>query len=203
MSEKPEPSSNTVLVIQGHPDPEGGHLCHALAQAYAEGARKAGHRVIVVDVARLDFPLLRSQEDFLRGEAPAALAEARGALLEARHVALFFPLWLGTMPALLKGFLEQLMRPGFAYAYAADGKGFPKGLLEGRTARIVVTMGMPALVFRLWYLSAGLEIVRRNIFGLVGITLVRTSAIGGVEGMGERRRAGWLASMDALGAAGR
>ena len=107
------------------------------------------------------------------------------------------------MPALLKGFLEQLMRPGFAYAYGANGKGFPKGLLEGRTARIVVTMGMPALVFRLWFLSAGIEIVRRNILGLVGITLVRTSVIGGVDAMSERRRTGWLASMEALGAAGR
>lgn len=202
MSE-PQETVGTILVVQGHPDPAGGHFCHALAQAYADGARAGGHRVIVIDVAQLDFPLLRSQADFLSGDAPLELAEARGALLEARHVAIFFPLWLGTLPALLKGFLEQLMRPGFAYAYAADGKGFPQPLLKGRTARIVVTMGMPALAFRLWFLSAGVAILKRNILGLVGIAPVRTSVVGGVEGLGEGGRARWLKTMSTLGAEGR
>lgn len=203
MTDQQEASVGTILVIQGHPDPKGGHLCHALAQAYADGARSAGHRVVVVDVAQLDFPLLRSQADFMHGEAPPELAEARGALLEARHVAIFFPLWLGTMPALLKGLLEQLMRPGFAYAYGADGKGFPKPLLKGRTARIVVTMGMPALAFRLWFLSAGTAILKRNILGLVGIAPVRSTLIGGVEGLSARARERWLNAMSALGNAGR
>lgn len=198
-----EDAAGTILVVQGHPDPGGGHLCHALAQAYADGARGAGHRVIVIDVAHLDFPLLRSQADFLSGVAPPELAEARGALLEARHVAIFFPLWLGTLPALLKGFLEQLMRPGFAYAYGADGKGFPQPLLKGRTARIVVTMGMPALAFRLWFLSAGVAIVKRNILGLVGIAPVRTSLVGGVERLGAAAHSRWIAAMRELGAQGR
>lgn len=198
-----EDAVGTILVIQGHPDPGGGHLCHALAQAYADGARAGGHRVIVIDVAQLDFPLLRSQADFLGGMAPPELAEARGALLEARHVAIFFPLWLGTLPALLKGFLEQLVRPGFAYAYGAGGKGFPQPLLKGRTARIVVTMGMPALAFRLWFLSAGVAILKRNILGLVGIAPVRTSLVGGVERLSEGARARWISAMRALGAEGR
>lgn len=90
MSERPEPAGRTILVIQGHPDAGGGHLCHALADAYAQGAGAAGHRVLVVNVATLGFPLVRSQADFLRGAAPAELAEARGALLEAEHVALFW-----------------------------------------------------------------------------------------------------------------
>lgn len=50
-----------ILILQGHPDRAGGHLCHALAQHYVQGAASAGHELRTVDVATLDFPLLRSQ----------------------------------------------------------------------------------------------------------------------------------------------
>ena len=58
----PGMSSRRILLIQGHPDPKGGHLCHALAQAYADGAAEAGHKLRRVEVAQLDFPLLRSAD---------------------------------------------------------------------------------------------------------------------------------------------
>src|SRR3546814_9394903 len=66
-----------ILIIQGHPDPAGGRLCHALAAAYARGAEAAGHRVEVIDVAMLDPPLLRSQADFEDGQPPACIVPAR------------------------------------------------------------------------------------------------------------------------------
>lgn len=188
--------ARSILILQGHPDAGGGHLCHALADAYAEGAREAGHAVRRIDVATLDFPLLRTQADFLAAPLPDALVEARAALEEANHLALFFPLWLGTMPAVLKGFLEQLLRPGIAFDYVAHGT---RPRLKGRSARVVVTMGMPALAFRLWFQSAGLAVVNRNILGLVGIAPVRSTVLGGVEAAGDQRRAGWIAQMKALG----
>lgn len=130
-----------ILILQGHPDPAGGRLCHALADAYAEGARGAGHEVKQLSVASIDFPLLRTQSEFEHSPVPPALEQAKDALLAADHLVIIFPLWLGTMPALLKAFLEQVMRPSVAFAYTDEG--FPKKLLAGRSARIVVTMGMP------------------------------------------------------------
>ena len=53
-----------IAIIQGHPDPAGHHLLHAMADAYAEAAIAAGHEVRSIDVAKLEFPLLRTQEDF-------------------------------------------------------------------------------------------------------------------------------------------
>ncbi|MFG1419758.1 NAD(P)H-dependent oxidoreductase [Xanthobacter sp. V0B-10] len=189
-----------ILILQGHPDPAGGHLCHALAEAYAAGARAAGHRVTLLEVARLDVPLLRTQQDFLDAPSPPVLAEARGALMEAEHLVLFFPLWLGGAPAVLKGFLEQLLRPGFAFRYVPGGT---QMLLKGRSARVVVTMGMPALVFRIWYLGAGLSAVTRNILAFVGFRPVRATVLGGVEAAGDERRRDWLRRMEALGRAAR
>lgn len=188
----------TILVLQGHPDPAGAHLCHALADAYAQGAAEAGHSVLRVEVAQLDFPLMRSQEQFLNAGVPESLAGTAEALMEAEHVALFFPIWHGTMPALFKGFLEQMLRPGFAFAY--QDKGFPKGLLKGRSVRVVATMGMPALALRFFFLDAGLGVLRRNMLRFTGMGPIRTTRLGMVEGASAERRQGWLDEMRTLGA---
>jgi len=50
-----------ITLIQGHPDPAGNHFDHALADAYAAGAARAGHPVRRIEAARLEFPLLRNQ----------------------------------------------------------------------------------------------------------------------------------------------
>ncbi|MEH6719162.1 MAG: NAD(P)H-dependent oxidoreductase [Aurantimonas endophytica] len=191
-----------ILIILAHPDPEPGRFCRALADAYREGAESAGHSVRQIDLATLEIPILRSQEDFLHGSLPASLEEASAALVEAEHIVLIFPLWLGTMPALLKAFLEQTMRPGLAFLYGAGPAGTPKPALAGRSARIVVTMGMPALAYRVWFRSHGIACLRRNILNFVGIRPVRETLFGQVESVGKDRRGRWLAAMRKLGARG-
>ena len=60
--------NKNILIIQGHPDASRPHFCHALAEAYENGAREAGHNVNTLTVATVDFPLLRSAEDFYQHE---------------------------------------------------------------------------------------------------------------------------------------
>jgi putative NADPH-quinone reductase len=134
------------VIIQGHPDPAGGHLCHALADAYAAGAQAAGHAMTRIDVAAPEFPWLRTKEAFETGEPPAALVPCQEAIAQADHLLVVYPLWLDTMPALLKAFFEQVFRPGFAFALGGTAWSRP---LKGKSARIVVTMGMPALIIKL------------------------------------------------------
>src|SRR6185295_12023354 len=99
---------------------------------------------------------------------------------------LFLALSVGDMPALLKGFLEQIARPGFAFAAASAG-GMGQKLLGGRSARVVVTMGMPALVYRWYFQAHSVRSLERNILGFVGIGPVHRTLIGMVEGMTDRR----------------
>ena len=190
---------SNILVIQGHPDPAGGHLCHALADAYAAAARAAGHHAELVVPATLDFPLLANAHEWEEGALPPSLAPAQRAIAEARHLAIFYPLWLGDMPAGLKAFLEQVARPGFAL----DRK--PKnplhaGLLAGRSARVVVTMGMPALFYRWYYGAHSLKSLERNILNFVGIAPVRKTLVGGAGGMCAAAVEAWRARMRELGA---
>jgi len=185
-----------ILIIQGHPDPAGGHFDHALADAYAEAAEAAGHEVDRVSVAAPGFDPVASRAQWEGGPAPA-VREAQEAIARARHIVIVYPLWLGTMPARLKAFLEQVLRPGFAFSYREGGRMPEKGL-RGRSARIVVTMGMPALFYRLYFRAHSLRSLERNILRFCGVSPVRHSLVGLVEGS-PRRRERWLETMRALG----
>lgn len=187
-----------ILIIDGHPDPAAGRYLHALADAYRKGASDARHEVRVLAIARLDFPGLRSNEEFLKGQPPGVIAEAQEAVRWADHLVILYPLWLGSMPGLLKSFLEQLLRPGFAFD-ATKTRGLPHKLLKGRSARIIVTMGMPAFFYRWYFRAHSLKSLERNILAFCGIKPVRASLVGMVEGMSERQRGQWLGKMEALG----
>jgi len=62
-----------IVIIQRHPDPAGKHLCHAVANAYAQGAEEAGHEVRRIDIAELEFPWLRTKEAFESAPLPPVL----------------------------------------------------------------------------------------------------------------------------------
>jgi putative NADPH-quinone reductase len=189
-----------ILIIQGHPDAGGNHFCHALAAAYADGATAAGHEVRTLDIARLDFALLRSQADWEHGQPLANLVPAQADIAWAHHLVLLFPLWLGDMPALVKGFLEQVARPGFAFK-AEGSNPFARKGLTGRSARIVVTMGMPALLYRWYFRAHSVKSLERNILGFVGIAPIEHTLIGGVGAMKAATAKAWLARLGRLGQA--
>lgn len=185
-----------LAIIQGHPDAGREHYCHALADAYAKGAAAAGHEVRRINVAAAAFDVLRSQADWQSDDPSPDVKSAQETIAWADHLLIIYPLWLGTMPALLKAFFEQLFRPGFAVDFEPGGRW--RRRLKGRSARIVVTMGMPATVYRVWFRAHGLKGLERNILAFVGIKPIRATLIGMVEHSDTRRRK-WLARLTALG----
>lgn len=188
-----------ILIIQGHPDATARHYGHALADAYADGAAAAGHTVRRIEVAQLEFPLLRSPQDWMHGTVPDALRSAQDDLQWAQHVVILFPLWMGDMPALLKGFIEQVARPGFAFERAEGGAKAGKPALGGRSARVVVTMGMPAAVYRHYFRAHSVKSLERNILGFVGFAPVNATLIGTVESADGKPRERWLAKLRDMG----
>lgn len=183
-----------VLVINGHPDPSGERYCTALAAAYLRGANLAGHQIRRLDVGESKLAPLKSKAEFeaLPGDTARI---AQDAIRWADHVVIVYPLWLGAPPAMLKAFLEQVFRYGFAVGEPGSGKA---GLLGGRTARVIVTMGMPAPIFSVLFDGAGLKCLTRGVLRLAGLR-VRSTIIGGVEGAASRR-SHWLRRVEALGA---
>jgi putative NADPH-quinone reductase len=192
-----------IAVIQGHPDSRGDRYLRALASAYAKSAEEAGHEIKIIDVATLDFPLLRSKEDFEHGVPPEAIRQAQKTIAWAEHLVIFYPLWLGSMPALLKGFLEQVFRPQFVTGESRTGTEWKKRLLKGKTARIVITMGMPAFIYRWFYGAHSLKSLERNILGFCGIGPIKESLIGMVEAPDKTTREKWIEKLRALGHEGK
>jgi putative NADPH-quinone reductase len=174
-----------ILVIDAHPDRAPERLGHALADQYARAAEAGGNFTQVVRLCDLEIPWLHSAKEFA-ARPMGLIASQQEHFRWADHVVIIYPLWLGSMPALLKAYLEQVMRPGFAFAYG-KGKGLPQKLLTGKSARIVVTMGMPSLFYRLYYRSHSVRSLARNILGFVGFKPIRVSLIGNVEGSAKAR----------------
>jgi putative NADPH-quinone reductase len=173
-----------------------------LADAYAEGAVESGHLVRRIEVSALDFPLLRSQKAWEHGDVPPGLAGVQDDIRWAGHIVIVFPLWLGGMPALLKGLLEQVARPGFALLREEGGTAYVKKGLTGRSARVIVTMGMPTLVYR-WYFGAhSLKSLERNILDFVGISPIHETLVGMAGNMKESAAKRWLARLRRLGREG-
>ncbi|MEX0707683.1 MAG: NAD(P)H-dependent oxidoreductase [Woeseia sp.] len=189
-----------IAIIQGHPDMADTHYCHALASVYGDAAAAAGHEVRNIQVAGKPFELVRSKHDWDSGPVPAEIQSAQQTIAWADHLLIVYPLWLGTMPAMLKGFFEQVLRPGYAVDFGEDGRW--RKLLTGKSARIVITMGMPALAYRWFFRAHSLKSLERNILAFVGIKPVRSTLIGLVE-QSDARRNRWLKRLADLGRKGR
>ena len=188
-----------ICIIQGHPHLGGNHLCHALAASYQQGAQAAGHEVTIIDIAGLSFDVLR--DPALLTQPPSDEIRAAQAMIsDAQHFMIIYPLWLGTMPALVKAFFEQIARGEFMMGHSE--KGWPVPKLKGRSARLVVTMGMPATAYKLIFGAHGVRGFESSILGIAGIGPIRETLLGGVGGSAKQITK-WLANMADLGARAR
>lgn len=190
-------SRKTVLVVLAHPGATS--FGTALGNAYAEGARKAGHDVKVLHLHDLKFdPILRDGYR-VRQELEPDLIAAQKAIRRARHIAFVYPIWWGGLPALLKGFLDRVFLPGFAFRYR-EGKSFPAQLLKGRSAHIIATMDTPPWYYRLFFRAPGLNQMKKATLEFCGIHPVKSIAIGPIIGSKLTQRENWLRKADFLGA---
>lgn len=194
-------SAKHIVIIQGHPDPEGKRFCHALATAYIKGAETSGHNIKLIDIAQLNFPVLRTQADFVEGDAPEMIKQVQDAIHIAQHLVFIYPLWLGTMPAYLKAFLEQVFRPGFAPIKTTGEKPWERQFIE-KTAHIIITMGMPEVIYQSYFLSHGLKSPEAKILMFSGINTIQETLIGSVDSIDDTGRGKWLDKMQLTGRAG-
>lgn len=185
-----------ILVICGHPT--AGSLCESLAASYTEHARKAGHTVESVSLSALQFdPVLRNGFHGSQQLEPC-LAEAQEMIQRANHLVFIYPSWWGNLPAILKGFIDRVFEPGFAFRYREDSP-LPLRLLRGKTARLILTMDAPRLWNFLAYRDANIHSMKQATLKFCGIRPVRTTVFGNVRSSDEARRKKWLAETARLG----
>lgn len=175
-----------ILIILGNPARERESFCAALAGTYRAAATGAGHEAEILNIARLVFdPILH---EGYHGEQAAEpdITAAREKIARADHIVFVYPMWQFAAPALLKGFLERVFTPGFAYDMRAKTP-LRGGLLRGKSARIIQTMGMPSLFYRLFF-GARAARTLRDMLKFCGLAPVRVSFFGTVESERHRKR---------------
>lgn len=184
-----------VAVIVGHPAADS--WCGALADSYAAAARAGGHEVRMVHLAQLDFdPSLHEGYRQIQALEPDLLA-AQATVAWAEHVVIAYPIWWGSVPALLKGFLDRILLPGFAFKYR-PGKAFPEQLLRGRSAQLLVSMDTPPWYFRWFYRMPAIHQMRKTTLEFCGIRVRKTLSLGPVISSTAAHRTRWLGQAGAL-----
>lgn len=188
--------SKRILVILGHPNSDS--FCGALANAYVEGAKAAGNEVQLISVGDLSFdPVLHKGYNSIQALEPDLVA-GQSAITWAQHIVFVYPIWWGAMPALLKGFIDRIFLPGFAFKYR-DGSQFWDRLLSGRSAHLLVTMDTPPWYFRWVYRMPGHNQMKRTILEFSGIKPVAVSSFGPIKDSSSQKREKWLAQANEYG----
>lgn len=191
-----EGDGKRILMILGTPKSTG--FCHALFDAYAQGARSKGHVVRQLKLGELSFdPVLRDGYEHSQPLEPDLL-EAQRQMHWAEHLVFVYPIWWGAMPALLKGFFDRTFLPGFAFKYRQGSQLWDK-LLTGRTADLLVTLDTPPWYFRWVYGAPGHRQMTRTILGFCGVKTRRLSQFAPIRPSSEAQRQRWLRQAETLG----
>lgn len=188
-----------ILIIQAHPD-HTRSFCSALAAAYKEGAASAHVSVEVLNLAALKFdPVLHRGYAEVQ-ELESDLMTAKDLIERAKHVVWVFPMWWVSTPALLKGFIDRLFLPGWAFSFE-EGQSIPKKLLKGRSARVLVTMDSPSWWYTLMSRRALKASFESGTLGFSGFSPISRTLFHSIQAstperrstmLGQARRAGEL-----------
>ena len=180
-----------ILVILGHPDSES--FSGALADAYAEGARSGGAEVRCLRLGEFEFDPVLSGKGRHEPPAETDLVTSQESLTWADHVVFAYPIWWATPPALLKGFIDRVLLPGFAYQSSGEKNKMAEPLLGGRTAHLLITMDSPSWYYRWFTGRPNHKMMKRGVLHFCGIKPVRISEYTPIKTSSEEQRTRWLA----------
>lgn len=185
-----------ILIILGHPDKTSFNA--ALAASYTDGAVVGGAEVREIFLGELAFdPILRSGYKEKQALEPDLIA-AQESIKWADHLVWVYPIWWGTMPALLKGFLDRTLLPGFAFKYRENSRWWDK-YLTGKSGRMIVTLDAPVLYDWLIYGAGGRKTMKKAVLEFCGVKPVRVTAFGQVKFSDDVKRQKWLSKVNELG----
>lgn len=185
-----------ILIINGHPDKES--FCSILAEQYKKGADLTSSDCKLVNLIDLNFDLNLHFGYRKRTELEADLLQIQQDILDADHLVIVYPTWWGTYPALLKGFIDRVFLPKFAFKYRDNSLLWDK-LLKGKSARLIVTMDTPKWYYSLIYKNPGHNSMKKGILEFCGIKPVRITSFGPIKSSDEKKRQYWIKKIEELG----
>jgi len=177
-----------TLIVVGHHNPDS--YTNALATAYARGAEAVGAEVRRLNLYEMDFDPVARPDSLSSSSSTQPLEpdlqRAQRDLEWAEHVVFAYPKWWGGMPALMKGFIDRVLQEGYAYEYGPSREWIPR--LEGRSAHLLITVGVPQP-------QNGLppgDLSVKGALESIGITPVRVTHYGPISKPADPCYDGWL-----------
>lgn len=185
-----------VLIINSHPDRES--FCFALADKYMQVCKNRGVQCNLIHLMDLHFdPILKYGYRMPTGLEPD-LIKMQELILAANHIVFVFPVWWGTYPALLKGFIDRVFLPGFAFKYKPGSLLWEKKLI-GKTATIIATMDTPLWYSRLVYKSPAINSLKKGVLEFCGIKPVNVKFFSPIKSSTPAKREKWLRKVEQMG----
>jgi putative NADPH-quinone reductase len=186
-----------ISLILAHPDPES--FNHAIAQTVVDALKANGYRVFFHDLYQEKFdPRLNLEELAKDAILPAVIRKHCDEIIAANGVIIVHPNWWGQPPAILKGWVDRVIRPGVAYKFLEgdNGEGIPKGLLKARAALVFNTSNTETQREKDVF-GDPLETIWKNcIFGLCGITNFHRRMFNVIVTSTEDQRRDWLIDVE-------
>lgn len=189
-----------ILIIDGHPNENS--FCAAIARAYAAGAKEGEIELRTLSLRNLKFELNLRQGYQKIQELEPDLIEAQNLIKWCEHLVVIYPIWWGSFPALLKGFLDRCLLPGFGFKYHSSGP-FWDRLLSGRSARVIATSDAPAYYNLIVHFNAPVKIMKNMVLGFCGFKPVSTTVYGSIKTLNDAKKAKILKEVASLGRKGK
>lgn len=185
-----------ILIINGHPDKESFNF--GLSEAYKKGAEKSNGEIKVINIRALNFSPNLQFGYRKRTELEPDLLEAQKLIKWADHLVWIYPIWWGSVPAIMKGFIDRVFLPGFAFKKRADSVWSDK-LLTRKTARIICTLDQPGWYYKWFYGSPSHHAMKKLTLQYVGVKKVKITTIGPIRLSTVAFREKWLKKVEKLG----
>jgi putative NADPH-quinone reductase len=185
-----------ILIIHGHPDAES--FNSALAEAYKKGAISSGAEVKEIIIRELSFSPNLQFGYRKRTELEPDLLDAQEKIKWAEHLVWIYPVWWGSIPAIMKGFLDRVLLPGFAFKKRENSVWWDK-LLTNKSARIISTLDQPAWYYWIVYREPSNHAMKKLTLQFCGINPVKVTTIGPIRLSKEAYRNNWLKKVEQLG----
>lgn len=184
-----------ILIINGHPNVDS--FNSAISEACKKGALMSGAVVEEITIASLSFNPNLSFGYQKRMELEPDLINAQQLILWADHLVWIHPVWWGGMPALMKGFIDRVFLPGFAFKYRENSLWWDK-LLKGKTAHIITTLDQPGWYYSLVYGKPSVNQLKKSTLEFCGIKPVKVTYLGPVKSSSLKQREKWLNHVEKL-----
>ena len=187
--------AKNILIINGHPDKDS--FNRALSKAYEAGSQKAKANTDTINIAELKFNpnlLFGYKKDM---ELEADLQNAIEKIKKADHITFLYPLWWGSYPAVMKGFIDRVFLPKVMFDHDARGK--REKLLKGKSGRIITTMEQPVWFYKFILLSPATRQLKNITLEFCGVKNVSSSYFGSIASSTKQKRENWLRQVESLG----